>query len=281
MERDGKLYKEGVTDKDGYIALNEVPAGKYAWKEAVAPEAYSIGEKTYAFTMGNDGKVTGDIQFANDPITREVTKMNLYNGKPFAGIVFTLQDVEGKTVKTKAVEGGCRIPADDGEETFAVDENGKAVFQYLKAGKYKLVETVPTGYIADGTTEFELTDKHSLSNPCKLTISNCPTGLTITKIDAATNKPLTGASFRVKVKNGLGFVTLTFTQGTDGKYVLDDQGAVMDLPVDNNGLISIVGLPLGDVWIEESITPKDYFPIPRRKRRSRRKPPRSTALPLD
>ena len=191
--------------------------------------------------------------------------MNLYTGKPFAGIVFTLQDAEGKLVKTKAVEGGYRIPAEDGTETFTVDENGKAVFQYLPAGKYKLVETVPTGYIADGTTEFELTDKHSLSNPCKLTINNCPTGLTISKIDAATSKPLTGASFRIKVKTTTGFVTLAFTKGTDGKYVLDDKGSVTDLPVDNNGLISIVGLPLGDVWIEESVTPKDYFPISAQK----------------
>lgn len=265
MSADGKLYKEGVTDKDGYITLAEIPAGKYTWKETVAPEAYSIDEKVYAFTMGNDGKVAGDVQFANAPITLEVTKMNLYTGKPFAGIVFTLQDAEGKLVKTKAVEGGYRIPAEDGTETFTVDENGKAVFQYLPAGKYKLVETVPTGYIADGTTEFELTDKHSLSNPCKLTINNCPTGLTISKIDAATSKPLTGASFRIKVKTTTGFVTLAFTKGTDGKYVLDDKGSVTDLPVDNNGLISIVGLPLGDVWIEESVTPKDYFPISAQK----------------
>ena len=146
-----------------------------------------------------------------------------------------------------------------------MDENGKALFQHLKAQKYKLVETVPTGYIADGTTEFELTDKHSLTNPLKLTVNNCPTGLTITKIDAATNKPLTGASFRIKVKNGLGFVTLAFTKDVDNKYVFDEKGTVMDLPVDGNGLIAIVGLPLGDVWIEESITPKDYFPIPAQK----------------
>ena len=46
---------------------------------------------------------------------------------------------------------------------------------------------------------------------------------------------------------------------------MDEKGTVMDLMVDTNGEIVILGLPLGDVWIEESITPKDYFPISARK----------------
>lgn len=51
------------------------------------------------------------------------------------------------------------FPPRTGTETFVTDANGKAVFKYLKVGKYKLVEAVPVGYIADGTTEIELTDK--------------------------------------------------------------------------------------------------------------------------
>lgn len=262
---DGKLYKEGVTDANGYLTLKEIPAGKYTWKEVEAPAAYALTGTVYSFTMGNDGKVTGDVEFSNEPITLEITKMNTYTNKPFAGITFTLQDGEGKPIKTKAVEGGYRIPAEDGAETFVTDADGKAVFQYLPAGKYRLVETVPAGYIADGTTEFELTDKHSTTTPLKLTINNCPTGLTISKIDVSTNKALTGASFRIKVKSGVGFVTLAFTIGTDNKYIVDEKGTVMDLPVDSNGQIVIVGLPLGDVWIEESIVPKDYFPISAQK----------------
>ena len=49
------------------------------------------------------------------------------------------------------------MKAEDGEETFKVDEKGYAEFRYLPVGKYSLVETVPIGYITDGTTEFELT----------------------------------------------------------------------------------------------------------------------------
>ena len=261
----GKVYYEGITGADGYITMKEIPAGKYTWQEIVAPDTYSIDTATYSFTMDNYGKVTGDVEFANDPITLEITKMNTYTNKPFAGITFTLQDSEGKAIKTKLTEGGYRVPAEDGTETFVTDANGKVVFKYLKAGKYKLVETVPSGYIADGTTEIELTDKHSETAPCKVTVNNCPTGIKVLKIDASTEKPIAGAGFRFKVKDGLGFETLTFTKQEDGKYFFDEKGTVMDLMVDANGEVFIHGLPLGDVWIEESVVPTGYFPVAARK----------------
>ena len=265
MDASGKVFYEGKTAADGYITMKEIPAGKYTWQEIVAPDTYSIDTATYSFTMDNYGKVTGDVEFANDPITLEITKMNTYTNKPFAGITFTLQDAEGKTIKTKLTEDGYRVPAEDGTEAFVTDANGKAVFKYLKGGKYKLVETVPTGYIADGTTEIELTDKHSETAPCKVTVNNCPTGIKVLKIDASTEKPITGAGFRFKVKDGLGFETLTFTKQEDGKYAFDEKGTVMDLMVDANGMVFVHGLPLGDVWIEESVVPTGYFPVAARK----------------
>ena len=225
----------------------------------------SIDPALYSFTIDAYGKVAGDVEFANTPITLEITKMNTYTGAPMAGITFTLQDGDGKVVKTKLVEGGYHIPAEDGAETFVTDANGKAIFKYLKAGKYKLVETVPTGYIADGTAEIELTDKHSETAPCKVTVNNCSTGVKIIKLDAATNRPLTGAGFRIKVKDGTGFATLSFTKQEDGKYSFDGNGKETDLMVDKNGEVVILGLPMGAIWIGESVVPKGYFPVTARK----------------
>lgn len=261
----GKVFFEGKTGADGYITMKELPAGKYTWQEIAAPDTYSIDPALYSFTIDAYGKVAGDVEFANTPITLEILKMNTYTGAPMAGITFTLQDGEGKVVKTKLVEGGYRIPAEDGAETFVTDANGKAVFKYLKAGKYKLVETVSTGYIADGTTEIELTDKHSETAPCKVTVNNCPTGMKIIKLDAKTEKPLTGAGFRIKVKDDTGFATLSFTKQEDGKYFFDKNGKEMDLMVDKNGEVVILGLPMGAVWIEESVVPAGYFPVTARK----------------
>ena len=148
---------------------------------------------------------------------------------------------------------GYRIAAEDGEETFKVDDKGYAEFRYLKAGKYTLVEDTPLGYIAEDSIAVELTTAHSKSKPLAVTVNNCPTGVKIIKIDATTNKSLTGAGFRIKVKDGLGFETLTFTKQEDGKYFYDAKGTVMDLMVDGNGETFIIGLPMGAIWIEESV----------------------------
>ena len=245
--------------------MKELPAGKYTWQEIAAPDTYSIDPALYSFTIDAYGKVAGDVEFANTPITLEILKMNTYTGAPMTGITFTLQDAEGKTVKTKLTEDGYRVPAEDGTETFVTDANGKAIFKHLKAGKYKLVETVPTGYIADGATEIELTDRHSEAAPCKVTVDNCPTGVKIIKLDAKTKKPLTGAGFRIKVKDDTGFATLSFTKPEDGKYFFDGNGRETDLMVDKNGEVVILGLPMGTIWIEESVVPAGYFPVTARK----------------
>ena len=158
-----------------------------------------------------------------------------------------------------------RIAAEDGEETFKVDDKGYAEFRYLKAGKYTLVEDTPLGYIAEDSIAVELTTAHSKSKPLAVTVNNTPTGVKIIKTDATTGKPLTGAGFRIKVKDGLGFETLTFTKQEDGKYFYDAKGTVMDLMVDANGEAFILGLPMGAIWIEESVVPTGYFPVTARK----------------
>lgn len=262
---DGKLYFEGMTGADGYLVLNEIPAGKYTWQEVAAPTGYALNTATFSFTVDEHGKVTGDTEFVNEPITLEITKINLYTGKPMAGIVFTLYNSAGNIVKTKAVEGGFRVPDESGDIAFKVDEAGKAVFKHLPAGTYRLVETVPSGYIAEDNITVELTDKHSETSPCKLTVNNDPTGIRIVKVDASTGKALTGAGFRIKIKSGTGFRTLTFTKQADGAFMLDENGSVTDLMVDKNGEALILGLPLGDVWIEESVVPEGYFPVSARK----------------
>ena len=127
------------------------------------------------------------------------------------------------------------------------------------------MESVPTGYIAEDSISFELTSAHGMSKPLNLTINNCPTGIKLIKLDSDTNKPLTGAGFSIKVKDGLGFATLTFTKQADGKYIFDKDGKDTVLMVDNNGEVIILGMPLGAVWIEESVVPAGYFPVTARK----------------
>ena len=263
--KDGKLFYKGVTDKDGKITIRELPAGTYTFKETISPDGYALNVNTFSFEIDAYGKVTGTTAFTDEPIVLTIKKVDAYTGKPMAGISFTLKDNEGNIVKTKLTDKGYRIATEDGEETFSVDNNGCAEFRYLKAGKYSLVESVPTGYIAEDSISFELTSAHGMSKPLNLTINNCPTGIKLIKLDSDTNKPLTGAGFSIKVKDGLGFATLTFTKQADGKYIFDKDGKDTVLMVDNNGEVIILGMPLGAVWIEESVVPAGYFPVTARK----------------
>ena len=263
--KDGKLFYKGVTDKDGKITIRELPAGTYMFKETISPDGYALNVNTFSFEIDAYGKVTGTTAFTDEPIVLTIKKVDAYTGKPMAGISFTLKDSEGNIVKTKLTDKGYRIATEDGEETFSVDNNGCAEFRYLKAGKYSLMESVPAGYIAEDSISFELTSAHGISKPLNLTINNCPTGIKLIKLDADTNKPLTGAGFSIKVKDGLGFATLTFTKQADGKYIFDKDGKDTVLMVDNNGEVIILGMPLGAVWIEESVVPAGYFPVTARK----------------
>ena len=176
-----------------------------------------------------------------------------------------LMNADGTVVKTSMIEDGYRVPDENGSETFKVDAKGNAEFRYLPEGEYKFVENTPVGYISEGEYAFKLTDADSYSKPYIMTVENDPTGLKILKIDAKTGNPLTGAGFRIKMKDGLGFEMLTFIQMEDGSYFFDENGTIMDMMVDVNGEIILYGLPLGDVWIEESIVPDGYFPISAQK----------------
>lgn len=257
----GDVFFEGKTDENGEIVLKEVPAGKYTYKETIAPSGFALNTETFSFEMDVYGKVTGKTEITNEPIAFMLNKVNTFTNKPFANIEFTLKDAEGNVVKTKMTEDGYRVAAEDGSETFAVDENGYAEFRYLPAGVYKLVENTPIGYISDDEFSITLTDAHALSAPNKLTVENCPTGLKILKREASSGNPLSGAGFRIKIRDGLGFETLSFTKLENGSFFYDPNGTVMDMMVDGKGEILIHGLPLGDLWIEESIVPEGYFPV--------------------
>lgn len=264
-DSEGRTYFEGKTDENGEIHLKEVPAGTYTYKETITPTGYALNTETFEFTMDHHGKVTGMTEITDEPITLKLSKINNFTGKGFADVEFTLMNADGTVVKTSMTEDSYRIPDENGSETFKVDAKGNAEFRYLPEGEYKFIENTPIGYISEGEYVFKLTDADSYNKPYSMTIENDPTGLKILKVDAKTGNPLTGAGFRIKMKDGLGFETLTFTQMEDGSFFFDENGIVMDMMVDVNGEIILYGLPLGDVWIEESIAPEGYFPISAQK----------------
>ena len=282
----GEVVYEGETDLNGEIILMELPAGTYTHKETVAADGYTINDQTFTFTVDYYGKVTGTTEITDEPICLQIDKFDLFTGKPFPYVEFRLVDQDDQTIRTIVASQGSeavvrkgpviksivisdnneyRIWAKDGDDTFFVDENGHVEFRYLPAGTYRLIEVVPDGYIAEDEISITLTDHDGVSTPKVVRVENRPTGIKIKKIDAISGNPLMGAGFQIKVKGESDFETLKFVANDDGSYFCDPNGNVTDLMVDGNGEITMYGVPLGDIWVEECVTPEGYFPISAQK----------------
>ena len=264
----GEIWLSDRTDENGILTLDLIPYGTYTWKETEAPEGYALDSTVHTFTISSDGTVTGETTMTNSATALVISKTNTYTNSPMSGITFYLKDAQGKTVYTKRLEAGVRIPCDEdeGEDFFLTGSDGKIEIRYLATGNYTLEENVPQGYVSNAPLPFTLSAAHSLADPLQLSVSNTPTGLLIKKVDASSGNPLSGAGFSVKVKTGLlTFGTLTFTKQSDGSYFYSETGTETVMMVDGTGELKLLGLPVGDIWIEEAVTPEGYFPISAQK----------------
>lgn len=236
-----QLVFEGATDEDGELTIYELPVGKYSFKETIAPVGYVLNENVFEFEILEDGEIIGATNIENTPTKVTLSKVDL---------------VDGRSVEDAKIE----ILNSDGVVVFSgkTDENGEVVATHLPIGDYTFREMkAPSGYILTvAEIQFAIDEYGVITGETEMT--NSPTMLEINKVIYETNKPLTGAGFRVK--NFLGLNTLHFTQNEDGSYRLDKDGEVTEIMVDENGKVVIYGLPIGSYWLEEKTVPDGYYP---------------------
>lgn len=262
-EATGEKVFEGETNLEGSVIIHELPAGrKYRFVESYSPDGYAINTSEFFFEIDEYGTVTGDTEIKDEPISITVEKKNAYDGTTLPGVVFSLVDKDGKPVKLVQVEMKHFFPSEHGEIRFEVDEHGRAEIRYLPEGEYRLVEQAPEGFVSAKNYSLTVTNENGMNNPYRATITNSPTALKILKIHGQTGNPLTGAGFTLKIKEGLGFKTMTFTKAEDGRYIFDTKGKETKLMVNAKGELTVIGAPLGEVWIEESVVPSGFFPNP-------------------
>ncbi|MBR3298536.1 MAG: hypothetical protein IKI64_04960 [Clostridia bacterium] len=251
------------TDENGYAEFRYLPIGEYSIVE-IMPEGF-IPNEPVSVAIGSDNGIESPAKviIENTPTALIVEKVDAYTGKPLAGVEFTLVNARGEIVRTSLTDNGYRVPDPEGNETFMVDENGSAEFRYLPIGEYSIIENTPAGYITAVEVSVSIETNNGIDDPAKIVISNSPTGLIIHKVDKDTGLPLTGAGFSINIMDGDGFKALTFNRNADGSYtcVFDGSGKYITLMVDENGNITVYGLPLGMVWLEETVVPEGYFPI--------------------
>ncbi|MBQ7278927.1 MAG: AAA family ATPase [Clostridia bacterium] len=96
----GEVVFEGETDLNGEIILYEPPADTYTFTETVAVKGFTLSPETFTFTVDYHGNITGTTDITDEPTCLQLNKLNLYTGKPFAGVEFRLVDSDGQTVRT-------------------------------------------------------------------------------------------------------------------------------------------------------------------------------------
>ena len=142
-DEQGKEVVKGKTNEQGIAKFEKLPAGKYTYKETLAPQGYVVNQETFSFEIKQDGEVIKHIvKDKKIEGSLEITKVDVADGNnKLPGAEFTIYDEQGKEV----VKG-------------KTNEQGIAKFEKLPAGKYTYKETLaPQGYVINEETfSFEI-----------------------------------------------------------------------------------------------------------------------------
>ncbi|PEF75661.1 adhesin [Bacillus pseudomycoides] len=142
-DEQGKEVVKGKTNEQGIAKFDKLPAGKYTYKETIAPKGYVLNEETFSFEIKENGQIIKHVvKDKKIEGSLEITKVDLADGnKKLPGAEFIIHDEQGKEV----VKG-------------KTNEQGIAKFDKLPAGKYTYKETIaPNGYlINEETFHFEI-----------------------------------------------------------------------------------------------------------------------------
>ncbi|MBM6705574.1 Cna B-type domain-containing protein [Bifidobacterium pullorum subsp. saeculare] len=265
LTAEGYATTEHTTDTSGNIVINTgLKAGvQYTLTEVSVPGGYTyLDPFTFTFdeygkisavtpvdgwsVAGNQLSVTATNEFTDLTIQKYSNETNPADRKPLAGAEFTVTPVEGsafvggspsKTLTTKM----------NADNTIAFDS---LVGQLIVGDSYTIEETkAPAGYtkidgtmmvtvqedgslkIADGTTaptDFVISSDGTIS-VFTGDVTNAPTEMTLAKIDASTNAPVTGAQFSLSgaFANGTSVQPLNVTSD-DGRIALDKALLIAD-----------------------------------------------------
>lgn len=212
---------------DGVYQMDGLRYGSYFLQETQAPEGFLPDENVYAFSITEDKQLVvieneAGVGFMNQPIKGTVTiyKTDTDTGEKLVGAGFRVLDKDG-TVIAEGYTG----------------EDGTVSFE-LRYGEYTVYEyEAPEGYVLDDTPyAFAVTeDGQELS----IDMANLKIRGTfgIAKVEAGTEKPLSGAGFRIYDAAG---------------------NLVYEGYTDENGMIA-VELDFGQYTYQEFAAPEGYL----------------------
>jgi uncharacterized surface anchored protein len=181
--KDGSIVWEGLTNEQGEINLKDLTDDWYTITELAAPSGYLIANapKDVKFAPGETVQVKFDNRLRP---ALKIIKVDEQTKRPLAGAKFKVHKTEDNTTSE-----------------YITGEDGTVTIYNLDEAVYTVEEiSAPKGYILDEQhKDIEL--EWGKVKELVFTNKEKP-ALVILKIDAVTTKPLPGAEFSVKHKDG-------------------------------------------------------------------------------
>ncbi|WP_267416095.1 SpaA isopeptide-forming pilin-related protein [Bacillus sp. GC_Bacil_1] len=224
QDEKGKVVTKVTTDKEGKVKISDLSVGSYKLVEVENLPGYKKLTEPVSFEIKKGMTEVLSLKVENEQLDKgsvEITKVDKDSQKVLAGVVFEVQDEQGKVVTE-----------------VKTDKNGKAKISDLSVGKYKLVEkeSLPGYKKLTEPVSFEI--KKGMTEVLSLKIENemVDTGnVEITKIDKDNKAPLAGVVF--EVQDDKGKVVTKVTTDKAGK------ATVSDLSVGKYKLVEVDSLP--------------------------------------
>ncbi|PGN58583.1 adhesin [Bacillus thuringiensis] len=224
QDEKGKVVTKVKTDKEGKAKISDLSVGNYKLVEVENLPGYKKLTEPVSFEIKKGMTEVLSLKVENEQLDKgsvEITKVDKDSQKVLEGVVFEVQDEQGKVVTE-----------------VKTDKNGKAKISDLSVGKYKLVEkeSLPGYKQLTEPVSFEI--KKGMTEVLSLKIENemVDTGnVEITKIDKDNKAPLAGVVF--EVQDDKGKVVTKVTTDKAGK------ATVSDLSVGKYKLVEVESLP--------------------------------------
>ncbi|PEJ70246.1 hypothetical protein CN888_22815, partial [Bacillus wiedmannii] len=224
QDEKGKVVTKETTDKEGKANIADLSVGSYKLVEVENLPGYKKLTEPVSFKIKKGMTEVLSLKVENEQLDKgsvEIKKVDKDSQKALEGVVFEVQDENGKVVTE-----------------VKTDKNGKAKISDLSVGKYKLVEkeSLPGYKQLTEPVSFEI--KKGMTEVLSLKIENemVDTGnVEITKIDKDNKAPLAGVVF--EVQDDKGKVVTKVTTDKAGK------ATVADLSVGKYKLVEVESLP--------------------------------------
>lgn len=269
---------ELITNKDGNISINNLPDGKYTFKEIKSVKNYVIDEKSkeksVEYQRMNGAKVLVENRTPDDKSIR--VTLNKVDGdnkeKTLEGVEFRLYVRSGDTLTPVGEnEKGELAAFKNANKIFTTDKDGNIIIDNLpelaKSSKYVFIEEKSLeGYQITQDKIYEVGKDNTI------VVGNYkrPVDIKLTKFDIDTKKPIDKVGFelyRIKTdKANDGTIKVgdqkVGVYGKNGTYEYEagseDSTQIFQLYTDAKGNISVTGLPAGDYYLKENEPQENY-----------------------